>query len=77
MGTSVVCSHFARFIMKLFCDCKFQRLEEEFAKQRDEQEKFYGAVVMTGESTYVPRSAPSSTRHKGDESLKSRHSTVI
>lgn len=54
-----------------------QRLEEDFAKQREEQEKFYGAVVMTGESTYVPRSAPSSTRHKPDDSLKSRHSTVI
>ena len=57
--------------------CILQRLEEDFAKQREEQEKFYGAVVMTGESTYVPRSAPSSVRHKSDESLKSRHSTVI
>lgn len=54
-----------------------QRLEEDFAKQRDEQEKFYGAVVMTGENTYVPRSAPSSARHKTEDSLKSRHSTVI
>ncbi|XP_045189184.2 serine/threonine-protein kinase 10-like isoform X2 [Mercenaria mercenaria] len=53
-----------------------QRLEDEFAKQRDEQEKFYGAVVMTGENTYVPRSAPNSMRHKTD-SIASRHSTVI
>ncbi|KAL4231906.1 hypothetical protein ACF0H5_009482 [Mactra antiquata] len=53
-----------------------QRLEDEFAKQRDEQEKFYGAVVMTGENTYVPRSASNSVRHKTD-SIASRHSTVI
>ncbi|XP_052772331.1 serine/threonine-protein kinase 10-like isoform X2 [Mya arenaria] len=52
-----------------------QRLEDEFAKQREEQEKFYGAVIMTGESTYGPgpRSIPNSLRHKPD----SRHSTVI
>ncbi|WAR21996.1 SLK-like protein, partial [Mya arenaria] len=51
-----------------------QRLEDEFAKQREEQEKFYGAVIMTGESTYGPgpRSIPNSLRHKPD----SRHSTV-
>ena len=54
-----------------------QRLEDDFTKQRDEQEKFYGAVVMTGESTYIPRSAPNSTRHKSNDSIGSRHSTVI
>lgn len=57
----------------------FQRLEDEFGKQREEQEKFYGAVVMTGESTYGPgpRSVPNSLRHKGGDSIGSRNSTVI
>lgn len=55
-----------------------KRLEDEFAKQKEEQEKFYGAVVMTGDNTYMPRSSVSgSTRHKPDDSLRSRHSTVI
>ena len=54
-----------------------QRLEDEFTKQRDEQEKFYGSVVMTGESTYIPRASTNSTRHKSNDSIGSRHSTVI
>ncbi|KAL3863848.1 hypothetical protein ACJMK2_005576 [Sinanodonta woodiana] len=58
-----------------------QKLEEEFARQREEQEQFYGTIIITGNEGSplytVPRSAPSSVRNKTEDSLKSRHSTII
>jgi hypothetical protein len=56
--------------------CIFQKLEEEFQRQKDEQEKFYGTVIITGsEGMTAPRPESGSVRNK--ESVKSRHSTVI
>ncbi|XP_048744155.2 STE20-like serine/threonine-protein kinase isoform X3 [Ostrea edulis] len=53
-----------------------QKLEEEFQRQKDEQEKFYGTVIITGnEGMTAPRPESGSVRNK--ESVKSRHSTVI
>ncbi|XP_061194522.1 serine/threonine-protein kinase 10-like [Saccostrea echinata] len=53
-----------------------QKLEEEFQRQKDEQEKFYGTVIITGnEGMPAPRPDSGSLRNK--ESVKSRHSTVI
>lgn len=57
-----------------------QRLEEEFQKQRDEQEKFYGTVVITGnEGAYSghQRSSPAASLRSKEDSIKSRHSTII
>ncbi|KAK6186065.1 hypothetical protein SNE40_008172 [Patella caerulea] len=54
-----------------------QDLEDKFAKQREEQEKFYGSMSSDGESSLpYPRSLQGTTRSKED-SIKSRHSTVI
>lgn len=57
----------------------FQRLEEEFQKQREEQEKFYGTVVITGnENAYSSsRPSPSASLKSKKDSVTSRHSTVI
>ncbi|XP_022344368.2 uncharacterized protein LOC111137270 isoform X2 [Crassostrea virginica] len=53
-----------------------QKLEEEFQRQKDEQEKFYGTVIITGsEGMSAPRPDSGSFRNK--DSVKSRHSTVI
>ncbi|OWF53186.1 serine/threonine-protein kinase 10-like isoform X2 [Mizuhopecten yessoensis] len=58
-----------------------QKLEEEFQKQREEQEKFYGTVLITGNDGVLqsaPRSQPNSLRGNKEDSVKSsRHSTVI
>lgn len=56
-----------------------QRLEEEFQKQREEQEKFYGTVVITGnENAYSSsRPSPSASLKSKKDSVTSRHSTVI
>ncbi|XP_033757538.1 serine/threonine-protein kinase 10-like isoform X4 [Pecten maximus] len=58
-----------------------QRLEEEFQRQREEQEKFYGTVLVTGNDGAVqsaPRSQPNSLRGNREDGTKSsRHSTVI
>ena len=58
-----------------------QRLEDEFAKQREEQEKFYGPVMITGnEGAYGgPRPGPNSSQRLKPEgsTISSRHSTVI
>ncbi|KAJ8317207.1 hypothetical protein KUTeg_005111 [Tegillarca granosa] len=54
-----------------------QKLEEEFQRQKDEQEKFYGTVIITGNENIggTTRSVPDKMREK--ESVKSRHSTII
>ncbi|ESO83096.1 hypothetical protein LOTGIDRAFT_223090 [Lottia gigantea] len=52
-----------------------QKLEEEFARQREDQEKFYGST-MESESSHPYRSLQGTGRSR-DETLKSRHSTVI
>ncbi|XP_041371147.1 STE20-like serine/threonine-protein kinase isoform X2 [Gigantopelta aegis] len=56
-----------------------QKLEEEFAHQREEQEKFYGAIVMGDVDPPPPgysRTQQGSVRSR-EETLQSRHSTVI
>nr|XP_019921177.2 STE20-like serine/threonine-protein kinase isoform X1 [Crassostrea gigas] len=53
-----------------------QKLEEEFQRQKDEQEKFYGTVIITG-SEGMPAPRPDSGSFRNKESVKSRHSTVI
>ncbi|KAK3094817.1 hypothetical protein FSP39_006585 [Pinctada imbricata] len=56
-----------------------QKLEEEFQRQKDEQEKFYGTTVITGNegasSHGSVKSQPGSLRHQ--DPVKSRHSTII
>lgn len=56
-----------------------QRLEEEFQRQREEQEKFYGTVVITGSEGALsgPKSSPTSSLRSKTDSVTSRHSTVI
>lgn len=60
-----------------------QKLEEEFHRQKEEQEKFYGAGMMgDGDMPTMPplygTSSSSSLRSKDNSgSLSSRHSTVI
>nr|KAG5705141.1 hypothetical protein BaRGS_030858 [Batillaria attramentaria] len=59
-----------------------QKLEEEFFRQKEEQEKFYGAGAMgDGDPPALPHlytaSSSSSLRSKDSGSLSSRHSTVI
>ncbi|XP_046556447.1 STE20-like serine/threonine-protein kinase isoform X3 [Haliotis rubra] len=55
-----------------------QKLEEEFSRQRDEQEKFYGAYVTGDVDGHPPysRSSQGSVRSRED-TMRSRHSTVI
>ncbi|KAL8576294.1 hypothetical protein ACOMHN_006217 [Nucella lapillus] len=60
-----------------------QKLEEEFFRQKEEQEKFYGSSLRHGDhgppASYMhPNSSPSSLRSKQSaSSLASRHSTLI
>jgi hypothetical protein len=62
-----------------------QKLEEEFFRQREEQEKFYGAVGVTGDGGDLPNmpmysGASSSSLRSGKDSMgsvSSRHSTII
>ena len=65
--------------MKLF---GFQKLEEEFFRQKEEQEKFYGASQLgDGEASSMAHlySASSASLRSKDSvgSMSSRHSTII
>lgn len=58
----------------------FQKLEEEFFRQKEEQEKFYGAS-QEGEApnmSHLYSASSASLRSKDSAgSMSSRHSTVI